>query len=114
MTNLLISLLFPLMMAVTPVDSTDINTHPTFDKENCTCKGIPLYGKVKVMDNSFADFDVRITNGFPDLDVEVVKAFPNECGKWEFVEAFADFSVRFVEGFEDFTIRFVEGFPGTK
>ena len=58
------------MMAVTPVDSTDINTHPTFDKENCTCKGIPLYGKVKVMDNSFADFDVRITNGFPDLSIQ--------------------------------------------
>jgi|BioPla2DNA2_1021312.scaffolds.fasta_scaffold121444_1 hypothetical protein len=114
MNNLLFSFLIPFMTLFTPADSTIIDTDPTFDKENCTCKGIPLYGKVRVMDNSFADFDVRITNGYPDLDVEVVKAFPNECGKWEFVEGFEDFTVRFVEGFEDFTIRFVDGIPGTK
>lgn len=87
--------------------------NPTFDEGNCTCKGIPLYGKVKVVE-SFADFDVRVVEAFSDLDVQVVTAFPNECGKWEFVDAFPDFTIRYVEAFSDFDIRFVEAFPGVK
>ena len=112
MTNLLISLLFPLMMAVTPIDSTLINQDPVFDKKNCTCNGTPLYGKVKIVEIG-EDFKVRIVNISEDLKVEIVNISPYECGKWEFVEISEDFKVRFVEIGEDFKIRFVDISPGT-
>ena len=38
------------------------------DKNTCSCKGIPLNGKVKVVEH-FADFKVSIVNSFPDIDV---------------------------------------------
>lgn len=78
---------------------------------DCTCKGIPLYGKVKVVEN-FADFKVKIVSSFPDLKVKTVSSFPDDCGEWQFVESFPDFTIQFVESFPDFTIKFVESFPG--
>ena len=82
-------------------------------KKDCSCNGIRLYGKVKVVE-SFADFDVQIVEAFPDIDVKIVTAFPDECGKWKFVESFPDFTIRFVTSFPDFKIRYVEAFPGMK
>lgn len=79
--------------------------------EDCSCKGIPLYGRVKVVE-AFADFKVKIVSSFPDLKVKTVSAFADECGEWQFVESFPDFTVQFVESFPDFTIHFVENFPG--
>lgn len=78
---------------------------------DCTCKGIPLYGRVKVVEN-FADFKVKIVSSFPDLKVKTVSSFPDDCGEWQFVESFLDFTIQFVESFPDFTIQYVESFPG--
>ena len=79
--------------------------------DDCRCEGIPLYGRVKVVE-AFADFKVKIVSSFPDLKVKTVSAFADECGEWQFVESFPDFTVQFVESFPDFTIQFVENFPG--
>ncbi|MGJ3233026.1 MAG: hypothetical protein ACFE0P_14645 [Oceanicaulis sp.] len=78
---------------------------------DCTLNGVPLHGRVEVVEH-FADFDVEIVDGFPDLDVKPVTSFPDECGEWEFVDTFPDFTVRFVDSFPDFTIQYVERFPG--
>ncbi len=109
MKSIWLSLLIPFMF----LSISDRNINPTFDKANCTCKGIPLYGNVKVVE-SFADFDVKVVEAFPDIEVKVVEAFPDACGKWKFVDAFPDFTIRYVDAFPDFTVRYVEAFPGTK
>ena len=83
------------------------------DRDYCTCKGKKLYGKVKVV-NSGADFDVRVVDSFADLDVKVVSSSADECGEWEFVDSFPDFTIRFVDSFSDFDIRFVGSFPGVR
>ena len=36
---------------------------------SCTYNGIPLYGKVKVVEN-FEDFKVKVVNNFEDLKVD--------------------------------------------
>lgn len=110
MTNLLISLLFPLMILSNP-DSTRINQDPVFDKENCTFNGIPLYGNVEVV-NSNADFRVQIVNSFENLMVEKVNSNALKCGEWIFVNSNADFTIEFVNSNPDFTIRYVETQPG--
>ena len=73
---------------------------PSFAEFDCTWNGIPLYGKVKIV------------NAFPDLKVKVVSVFPDSCGKWQFVEHFEDFTIQFVDSFPDLKIQFVESFPG--
>src|SRR5690606_22153143 len=83
------------------------------DKNTCSCKGIPLNGKVKVVEH-FADFKVSIVNSFSDIDVKVVTSFPDDCGELQFVEHFPDFTIQYVSSFPDFTIRMVEHFPGVK
>jgi hypothetical protein len=112
MNNLLFSFLIPFMMLFTPADSSIIDTEPTFDKEDCTCKEIPLYGKVRVIDNPYADFDVKIVEVFPDINVQKVEVAASECGQWQFVEYGEDFTIRYVDVFPDFSIRFVTVFPG--
>ena len=81
------------------------------DKEHCTCKGIPLYGRVRVVEYS-ADFDVKIIEHSADLDVRIVDFSASNCGEWQFVEHSPDFTVRFVEHSPDFEIRIVEHAPG--
>ena len=71
---------------------------------NCTFNGIPLYGKVKIV-NAFADIKVKKVNSFPDLKVKFVSAFPDSCGKWQIVNSFPDFTVQFVNAFEDVSIK---------
>ncbi|MBP3546223.1 MAG: hypothetical protein J6K16_03715 [Alphaproteobacteria bacterium] len=78
---------------------------------SCTYNGIPLYGKVKVVEN-FEDFKVKVVNNFEDLKVKSVNHFPNSCGQWQFVNNFEDFKVKFVNNFEDFSIKFVNNFEG--
>lgn len=81
------------------------------DYDNCTFNGIPLYGKVQVVE-SFPDIRVEIVNAFPDLNVQKVNAFPDECGEWMFVDAFPDIKIQFVESFPDVRIQYVNAFPG--
>ena len=78
---------------------------------NCKCKGIPLYGKVKVVER-FADFDVRIVEFGADLNVRKVTSLPLSCGEWQFVNEFPDFTIRFVDIAPDFTIRYVDFHSG--
>ena len=85
--------------------------NPTFDKDNCTCKDIPLFGKVKVV-TSGADFTVEVVTSYADLNVEVVDMCARRCGEWEFVTIGADFSVEFVTSGADFTIEYVASCPG--
>lgn len=80
---------------------------------SCSFNGILLYGKVKVV-NSFPDIKVKVVNSFEDLDVQKVNAFADKCGKWQFVDSFADFKVQFVDSFPDITIKYVQSFPGQK
>jgi hypothetical protein len=84
---------------------------PRTNEPTCTYGGIRLYGKVKVV-TSFADLKVKIVNSFPDLEVKTVTSFPDDCGEWQFVESFPDFTIQFVENFEDISIKFVGSFPG--
>ena len=79
----------------------------------CTYKGIPLYGKVKIV-KSFPDIKVKVVKSFPDLKVKRVSSFPNQCGQWQFVDAFPDFKVQFVDAFPDITIQYVDTFPGVR
>ncbi|MGC8825226.1 MAG: hypothetical protein ACP5PZ_11660 [Bacteroidales bacterium] len=81
--------------------------------KDCKCKGIPLYGRVRVV-NAFADFRVRVVKAFPDLRVKVVDALPQTCGQWQIVEHSPDFTIQFVDIDPDFTIQFVDAFPGIK
>lgn len=83
-----------------------------FDPESCTYQGIPLYGRVKVVD-FLADFDVRVVDFLPDLRVQIVDYLPISCGKWEFVDFLWDFTVRFVDYLGDIDIQFVDYLPGT-
>lgn len=87
------------------------NIPPSFDKENCTCKGIPLYGEVQVV-NSNADFRVEVVNSFEDLRVEVVNSNALKCGEWIFVQSNPDFTIEFVPSNADFTITYVKTQPG--
>ncbi|MCK9303507.1 MAG: hypothetical protein PHU62_10070 [Bacteroidales bacterium] len=98
-----------------PFIMLNINTgdDPVFDKENCTCNGIPLYGKVRVVESVWADFDVEVTESvWSDLKVKKVTSFPNKCGEWQFVDGFPDFTIRYVKSNPDFTIKFVDTWPG--
>ena len=85
----------------------------SFNRSDCTCKGIPLKGKVKIV-NSYADFKVKVEhNSWYDLKVKVVTHFPDGCGKWQFVDSYPDFTIQFVDSYYDFTIKFDDHFPGT-
>jgi hypothetical protein len=79
--------------------------------KDCTYKGKKLYGKVKVVD-AFPDFEVKRVDAFADLHVKVVDAFPDSCGRWQWVDAFPDFTIKWVDAFPDFTIKQVDAFPG--
>ena len=67
---------------------------------DCTFKGVPLYGKVKVV-SSFEDFKVKKVSSFEDLKVKEVSSFPDKCGRWKYVDSFEDFKIKFVDSFED-------------
>lgn len=86
------------------------NDKPIVD---CKCKGIPLYGRVKIVEYN-ADFNVRVVKNMADLNVKKVKSLPLSCGEWQFIEdGLPDFTIRIVTYPHDFTIRYVDGLPGT-
>lgn len=91
-----------------PVYSSD---DEGLDYDNCSFNGIPLYGKVQIVE-SFPDFRVEIVDAFPDLNVQKVNAFPDECGEWMVVDAFPDFRIQIVKNFADIKIQYVTAFPG--
>jgi hypothetical protein len=115
MKRLLLSLLIVLfgsfLYAAEP-DSVFVNSNP-INKDSCTCKGIPLYGRVKVVQSMQADFRVQVVSSFADLLVTKCTS-PLRCGEWEFVEGSADFTIVYVSSFPDFTISFVTSFPGVQ
>ena len=78
---------------------------------DCSFGGVALNGKVQVVE-SFADFKVKQVSSFPDLKVQKVSSLATDCGQWEFVESFPDFTIEYVSSFEDFSIEFVDSFPG--
>jgi hypothetical protein len=79
-------------------------------KCDCTFNGIPLYGLVEYVDeNEFPMIRVRVSM-FPDLNV-FEGPFADECGEWEIVENFPDFTVAIVDNLEDFDIAY-SMFPG--
>lgn len=78
---------------------------------DCKYKGVPLYGKVKVV-TSFEDFKVKKVTSFEDLKVKEVTSFPDRCGRWKYVDSFEDFKIKFVDSFEDFSIKYVDSFEG--
>lgn len=80
---------------------------------DCTLKGIPLHGTVKVVE-SFPDLKVQIVDSFPDLKVKAVESFADDCGEWRFVESHPDLKIQFVESFPDLKIQFVSSFPGVR
>jgi len=72
---------------------------------DCKCNDIPLYGRVKVVENH-PDFRVKIVEHHADLQVKKVNYHSKTCGDWYFVENHPDFTVKFVDSHEDFTIKF--------
>ncbi len=79
--------------------------------DDCTFNGIPLYGRVKIVEE-FPTFLISINDSFPNLNVRIVDGFANECGEWQIVDDFPDFTIRIVEGFSDFSIKYVDVWPG--
>ena len=70
-----------------------------------------LHGKVKVV-SAFPKYKVKQVTAFPDIKVQKVTAFPDSAGKWQFVDAFPDFTIQYVDAFPDFTVEWVNAFPG--
>ena len=70
-----------------------------------------LHGKVKVV-KAFPKYKIKVVDAFPDIKVQKVDAFPDAPGKWQFVDAFPDFTVQYVDAFPDFTVEYVTAFPG--
>ncbi|MFA5625045.1 MAG: hypothetical protein WC966_08345 [Bradymonadales bacterium] len=83
------------------------------DVVDCTYNGIPLNGKVKVVQHH-EDIKVKIVEYHEDVRVKVVEHHPNTCGVWKFVEHHEDFKVKFVEHHEDIKVRYVQHHPGAK
>ncbi|MBP9479456.1 MAG: hypothetical protein KBF12_12665 [Sebaldella sp.] len=100
-----------LLLTLVIMGSTILLAKNPIDKNSCTLNGVKLYGKVKVV-KSFPDFKVKRVSSFENLKVETVKSFPSNCGKWQFVDSFPDFTIEYVDSFPDFTIKDVTSFPG--
>ena len=79
--------------------------------DDCTCKEIPLFGRVRVV-SSYADFKVEVVTAFEDIKIDTTKTITNKCGQWQIVNDFPDFTVQFVNAFPDFKVRFVTAFEG--
>ncbi len=74
--------------------------------DSCTFNGVPLYGKVKIVDIG-ETFKVRVVDIGEDIKIRESNFNETTCGVWQFVTIGEDFSIRFVTIGEDFTIRFV-------
>lgn len=94
-------------------DNRTSNSNAKINSYNCSYKGIPMYGKVKFVEN-FPDIKVKIVDSFEDIKVKMVENFPDDCGEWQVVENFEDFRVKIVESFEDIKVKVVDSFPGVR
>lgn len=73
----------------------------------CTFKGKPIYGNVRIVDNStVADFKVRLVERDEYASIKIVTNETSRCGEWHLVDSGDDFTVKFVESGEDFSICF--------
>lgn len=102
----------PLGVATAFLLSANLAHAGSFNASTCSFNGIKLAGKVKVVE-SFPDVKVQVTSSFPDLKVKQVSSFADDCGEWQMVNSFPDFTIQFVNSFPDVKIRFVDSFPGT-
>ena len=109
--SFLIVLLGSFLYAAEP-DSVFVNSNP-INKDSCTCKGIKLYGKVKIV-SSGADLKVKVVDNWQDISVKVVDNWADECGEWKFVDNWPDFTIQFVDNWEDLMVRFVDNWPGMR
>ena len=109
--SFLIVLLGSFLYAAEP-DSVFASTNP-INKDSCTCKGIKLYGKVKIV-SSGADLKVKVVDNWQDISVKVVDNWADECGEWKFVDNWPDFTIQFVDNWEDLKVRFVDNWPGMR
>ena len=81
------------------------------EDSSCTFDGIELYGKVKFV-TSFPDIKIQYVSSFPDIKVKFVSSFADDCGEWEEVDSFPDFTVQIVDSFPDLKVQVVDSFPG--
>jgi len=84
----------------TSINNSSALNMPGTELDSCYFEGIPLHGKVKFVES------------FPDFKVKFVTSFPNDCGEWQVVESFPDFTIQVVESFPDIEIKPVNSFPG--
>ncbi len=86
-------------------EETDSDKHSSgFYQSACTFNGIPLYGRVEIV-NAGADLRVEIVNAGADLKVTKVNYPSSSCGDWQIVNAGADFRVEIVNAGADLKIE---------
>jgi len=44
--------------------------------------------------------------------VQLVDSFPDQCGEWQEVDSFPDFTIQVVDTFGNIRVEFVDAFPG--
>ena len=73
-----------------------------------------LHGKVKIISNGEADYNVYVVENFADMRVQLVDNFPEKSGKWKIVNSFPDFTIKIVQNRQDsdFTVKFVKSYAG--
>ena len=73
---------------------------------------LKLFGKIRIVEDGYADYRVRIVDAAEDLRVCIVPGVGLRPGQWSIVESGEDYSVAFVDVDEDITICFVDGAEG--
>ncbi len=89
-------------------------TDPTFNKENKTCKGISLDGRVKFVEHN-ATFKVYVAPSGGSADIIVLlntSRYLSDCANWKTAEEErnSDFTIQFVGSNDDadFSIWFLD------
>ena len=104
------SLICCLVLALLPVFAA----REPIDSDSCSCKGIPLYGRVKIV-TEYPDFRIKVTDDYPDIVVQIVDRYSSDnCCMWKIVEDYPDFTVQFVEDYPDFTVAFSDSSHGIR
>ena len=95
------SLICCLVLALLPVFAA----REPIDSDSCSCKGIPLYGRVKIV-TEYPDFRIQVTDNYPDIVVKIVDEYSHYCCEWQIVNDYPDFTIQFVKDYPDFTVAF--------
>lgn len=108
--------LFALVLCV-PVAA--LLSAPVFQEETAAKYGetrreiaLKLFGNIRIAEDGYADYRVRIVDAAEDLRVCIVPGVGLRPGQWSIVESGEDYSVAFVDVDEDITICFVHGGEG--